>query len=45
MAPSQTRLVVSGVTCEQVWKDRVKFWDGVYGEQCASSLTNLQDST
>lgn len=32
MAPSQTRLVLSGITGERVWKERVEFWQGVYGE-------------
>ena len=32
MAPSQTRLVISGITGEQAWKDRVDFWQDVYGQ-------------
>lgn len=32
MAPSQTRLVISGITGERVWRERVEFWKGVYGE-------------
>ena len=33
MAPSQTRLVLSAITGDRVWKERVEFWKGVYGEQ------------
>jgi len=32
MAPSQTRLVISGITGERVWRERVEFWKGVYGK-------------
>lgn len=32
MAPSQTRLVISGITGDRVFKERVEFWKGVYGE-------------
>ncbi|EIW71571.1 hypothetical protein TREMEDRAFT_42931 [Tremella mesenterica DSM 1558] len=31
MVPSQTRLVISGITAEKVWAERVKFWSSVYG--------------
>nr|XP_018260362.1 protein arginine N-methyltransferase 3 [Kwoniella dejecticola CBS 10117]OBR82520.1 protein arginine N-methyltransferase 3 [Kwoniella dejecticola CBS 10117] len=31
MAPSQTRLVISAITGDRVWKERVAFWPSVYG--------------
>ncbi|WVQ96014.1 hypothetical protein IAU59_003114 [Kwoniella sp. CBS 9459] len=31
MAPSQTRLVLSAITGDRVWKERVAFWPSVYG--------------
>lgn len=32
MAPSQTRLVLTAITGEKLWKERVDFWNSVYGE-------------
>ncbi|WWD20249.1 hypothetical protein CI109_104725 [Kwoniella shandongensis] len=31
MAPSQTRLVLSAITGEREWRDRVEFWNSPYG--------------
>ncbi|OWZ43844.1 protein arginine N-methyltransferase 3 [Cryptococcus neoformans c45] len=31
MAPSQTRLVLSAITGDRVYRERVKFWNSVYG--------------
>ncbi|KAK4686534.1 type I protein arginine methyltransferase, partial [Tremellales sp. Uapishka_1] len=31
MVPSQTRLVISAITGERVWNERVAFWKSVYG--------------
>ena len=31
MAPSQTRLVIEGITGERIWRDRIDFWKSVYG--------------
>ncbi|KAK8849623.1 hypothetical protein IAR55_004958 [Kwoniella newhampshirensis] len=31
MAPSQTRLVLSAITGDRVWKERVEFWNSAYG--------------
>ncbi|WWC73749.1 uncharacterized protein I206_107721 [Kwoniella pini CBS 10737] len=31
MAPSQTRLVISAITGDRTWKERVAFWPSVYG--------------
>ncbi|WVQ66117.1 uncharacterized protein L199_004295 [Kwoniella botswanensis] len=31
MAPSQTRLVISAITGERTWKERISFWPSVYG--------------
>ncbi|WVQ79242.1 hypothetical protein IAT38_001338 [Cryptococcus sp. DSM 104549] len=31
MAPSQTRLVISAITGERVWRERVDFWKNAYG--------------
>lgn len=31
MAPSQTRLLISGITGERLWKERMEFWSSVYG--------------
>ena len=31
MMPSQTRLVISAITAEGVFRDRVDFWRSVYG--------------
>lgn len=31
MAPSQTRLVISAITGQRIWRDRVAFWSDVYG--------------
>ncbi|RXK41803.1 protein arginine N-methyltransferase 3 [Tremella mesenterica] len=36
MVPSQTRLVISGITAEKVWAERVKFWSSVYGFDMAT---------
>jgi protein arginine N-methyltransferase 3 len=38
MVPSQTRLVISAITGAGVWKDKVAFWDDVYG-QCSLCLS------
>jgi protein arginine N-methyltransferase 3 len=32
MAPSQTRLVLTAITGEKLWKERIDFWKSVYGE-------------
>jgi hypothetical protein len=32
MAPSQTRLVLTAITGEKLWRERVDFWKSVYGE-------------
>ncbi|WVW86981.1 hypothetical protein I302_109037 [Kwoniella bestiolae CBS 10118] len=31
MAPSQTRLVISAITGDRTWKERISFWPSVYG--------------
>ncbi|ORY34837.1 S-adenosyl-L-methionine-dependent methyltransferase [Naematelia encephala] len=31
MAPSQTRLVIAGITADRIWRERVDFWSNVYG--------------
>ncbi|WRT69645.1 uncharacterized protein IL334_006634 [Kwoniella shivajii] len=31
MAPSQTRLVISAITGDRTWKERIAFWPSVYG--------------
>ena len=31
MAPSQTRLAISAITGDEIWKTRVEFWKSVYG--------------
>jgi protein arginine N-methyltransferase 3 len=43
MAPSQTRLVLSAITGERVWRERVDFWKSVYGESSPWSPTNILD--
>jgi protein arginine N-methyltransferase 3 len=46
MVPSQTRLVISAITGDGVWKDKVAFWDDVYGRSASFNLLiRLQDST
>jgi protein arginine N-methyltransferase 3 len=32
MAPSQTRLVLTAITGERLWKEKIDFWNSVYGE-------------
>lgn len=32
MVPSQTRLVLTAITGEKLWKERVDFWKSIYGE-------------
>ncbi|KAL7425061.1 hypothetical protein Q5752_000749 [Cryptotrichosporon argae] len=31
MAPSQTRLVITAITADRLWRERVDFWRNVYG--------------
>ena len=46
MAPSQTRLVISGITGDRVFKERVEFWKGVYCKsQVSSALMSGFDMT
>jgi type I protein arginine methyltransferase len=32
MAPSQTRIVIAGITADGLIRDRSTFWDSIYGE-------------
>lgn len=32
MAPSQTTMMLVGITAERIWKERIDFWTSVYGE-------------
>ena len=34
MAPSQCKMVFSLAEVTEVWKERVAFWDDVYGAHC-----------
>ena len=34
MAPSQCRMVLGMCEAAEVWKERVEFWEDVYGEIC-----------
>ena len=38
MAPSQTRLVLTAITGERLWKEKIDFWNSVYGELARSSM-------
>lgn len=44
MAPSYTRLIISGITGEGTWKEQVGFWDNVYGADRISGGADPQDS-
>lgn len=39
MAPSQTRLVISAITGQRIWRERVAFWHDVYGFDMADAMT------
>lgn len=32
MVPSQTRIILAGITGQQLWDEGFGFWDNVYGE-------------
>lgn len=32
MAPSQTKMLLVGITAERIWRERIDFWGSVYGE-------------
>lgn len=36
MVPSQTRLALTAITGEKLWKERIDFWQSVYGHLCSS---------
>jgi len=38
MAPSQTRLVLTAITGERLWKEKIDFWNSVYGEHLGSRI-------
>jgi protein arginine N-methyltransferase 3 len=38
MAPSQTRLVLTAITGERLWKEKIDFWNSVYGEHLCSEI-------
>ncbi len=42
MAPSQTRIVIAGITADGLIRDRSTFWDGVYGKLSSSAVIVLQ---
>ena len=31
MVPSQARVLLSGITGEQIYGDRIEFWSNIYG--------------
>jgi protein arginine N-methyltransferase 3 len=35
MAPSQTKMVLVGITAERIWRERIDFWRSVYGMSAA----------
>ena len=37
MVPSQTRLVLSAITGDKLWKERVDFWQSIYGVYFSST--------
>lgn len=37
MAPSQTRVVLAGITAQRMYEEAFQFWDEVYGECLSSS--------
>lgn len=39
MAPSQTRLVISGSTATRLQRERITFWQNVYGFEMSSAMT------
>lgn len=41
MAPSQTRLVISAITGARTWRERVAFWDDVYGFTMAGAMSGV----
>jgi hypothetical protein len=32
MVPSQTRLALTAITGDKLWKERIDFWESVYGQ-------------
>jgi protein arginine N-methyltransferase 3 len=42
MAPSQTAMKLVGITGERLWKERIDFWQSVYGE---SSLNEADQAS
>lgn len=50
MAPSHTRLVISGIVGERIWNERIDFWEKVYGEArwsvvCAVDISGFDMTT
>ncbi|GMK55683.1 hypothetical protein CspeluHIS016_0207390 [Cutaneotrichosporon spelunceum] len=41
MAPSQTRLVISAITGDRVFRERIDFWDNVYGYNMSSAMNGV----
>lgn len=31
VVPSQTRLVISAITAAKIWRERIDFWNRIYG--------------
>lgn len=43
MAPSQTRLVLTAITGERLWKEKIDFWNSVYGFDMSTMGTSYFD--
>lgn len=41
MAPSQTRLVISAITGQRIYNERIAFWNDVYGFTMSSAMTGV----
>lgn len=39
MVPSQTRIILAGITGQQLWDEGFGFWDNVYGEPAGSVVS------